>query len=817
MATQSEPLRILLIGNGGREHALAWKLSESPKVEKIYVVPGNGGTADGLRKVSNVNAVKPDDYPGLIAFASGCGVNLVIPGPEVPLVAGIEGYFRKAGIRCFGPTKEAARMEGSKTFSKDFMARWEIPTAAYKNFERYEDARAYMDSISHGVVIKADGLAAGKGVILPSSKAEAQAALQRIMLDKDFGAAGDKVVIEELLEGQELSFLTFSDGERVVSLPPAQDHKRIYDGDNGPNTGGMGCYAPAPVGTPELIEEVHRKILNPTIQGMRKERFRFVGLLFTGIMVTRDGPKVLEYNVRFGDPECQTLLPLLSADTDLAEIMLACTESALDTVRIKIRDRFAATVVAAAGGYPGPYHSGDIITIDRFLSRTASQQDSSASRENTGSSDNIIFHAGTSLSADTWQTSGGRVIAATSTAATLKDAISNAYTLMSTIHFPNMHYRRDIGHRALGPQPSLLSASLPNDRPLSYADSGVSVSAGDQLVRRIKPFTASTARPGAAGEIGNFAGTLDLSAAGYKEPPTLVAATDGVGTKLMIAHAMNKHDTVGIDLVAMNVNDLIVQGAEPLMFLDVFSCGKLDVSVAQAVIKGVATGCIEADCALVGGESAEMPGIFPIEGTYDINGTAIGAVTKGKSVLPDKEGMRVGDVLLGLSSSGCHSNGFSLIRKIIQERAALSWHDPAPWVKGETVGESLLTPTRIYVKSVLRAVKKDLIKGMAHITGGGLLENIPRMLPSHLAASLDARQWYVPEILRWLKKTGDMEESEFARTFNTGLGMVLVVAAEKADSTSQELENAGEKVWRVGQLVERSGDGCTVENMEVWR
>ncbi|KAL8728841.1 MAG: hypothetical protein Q9181_005205 [Wetmoreana brouardii] len=781
MAEQPEQLRILLVGSGGREHALAWKLSQSPRVEKIYVVPGNGGTARGLYNVSNVNEVKPDDFPGLVAFAIRNGVNLVVPGSEAPLVAGIEGHFRKAGIKCFGPTEEAARMEGSKTFSKDFMARWKIPTAAYKNFENYEDARNYLDSVSHSVVIKASGLAAGKGVVLPSSKDEAQAALKEIMLDKEFGAA--------------------------VSLPPAQDHKQIYDGDKGPNTGGMGCYAPTPIGTPDLIEEIHRTILNPTIHGMRKERFRFVGLLFTGIMVTKNGPKTLEY----------TLLPLLSADTDLAEIMLACTESALDTVSIKVDGRFAATVVAAAGGYPGSYHRGDTITLDRFADPTASQQDSSTSRKNVISSDNIIFHAGTSLSADTLQTSGGRVIAATSTAATLEAAISNAYTLMSAIHFPNMHYRRDIGHRALHPQQSPLLAALPNGQSLSYADAGVSVSAGEQLVRRIKPLTASTARPGAAGEIGNFAGTLDLSAAGYKEPPTLVAATDGVGTKLMIAHAMNKNDTVGIDLVAMNVNDLIVQGAEPLMFLDVFSCGKLNVDVAKEVVKGVATGCIEAECALVGGESAEMPGIFTTGGIYDINGTAIGAVTKGKRILPDEEAMKVGDVLLGLSSSGCHSNGFSLIRKIVQERAGLSWNDPAPWAEGQSVGESLLTPTRIYVKPVLRAVRKDLIKGMAHITGGGLLENIPRMLPSHLAASLDAREWDVPEVLRWLKKAGGMEDTEFARTFNTGLGMVIVVAEDKADAAFQELEKAGEKVWRVGQLVERSGDGCMIEDMEVWR
>jgi phosphoribosylamine--glycine ligase/phosphoribosylformylglycinamidine cyclo-ligase len=479
--------------------------------------------------------------------------------------------------------------------------------------------------------------------------------------------------------------------------------------------------------------------------------------LFTGIMVTKAGPKVLEYNVRFGDPECQTLLPLLSVETDLAEIMLACTDSALDNIATIIpsgKDKFAATVVAAAGGYPGPYPRGDSISLDRFPDSLEKQRNKSSACETMVSSDNIIFHAGTSLSEDSLKTSGGRVIAATSTAATLEAAISAAYALMSTIHFPNMHYRTDIGHRALqSEQPSPSSVSLPNSQPLSYADAGVSVSSGNELVNRIKPLVASTARPGAAADIGGFGGELDLSDAGFKEPPTIIAATDGVGTKLKVAHAINKHDTIGIDLVAMNVNDLIVQGAEPLTFLDVFSCGKLDVDVAEQVVKGIAVGCIEAGCALVGGETAEMPGLFATDGgIYDVSGTAIGAVVKGKRILPDKQAMRVGDMLLGLSSSGCHSNGFSLIRKIVQERAALSMTDPAPWSDGESVGESLLIPTRIYVKPVLRAVQKDLIKGMAHITGGGLLENVPRMLPKHLAASLDAATWQVPNVLRWLKE-----------------------------------------------------------------
>ena len=264
-------LVILLIGNGGREHALAWALSRSPLVERILVAPGNGGTAGGLPKVSNVTGVKADDYKALVAFAQANAVNFVVPGPEAPLVKGVASYFRKGGIRCFGPSKTAARMEGSKAFSKDFMKRHGIPTAAYQNFTEYEQARKYLDEVEHKVVIKASGLAAGKGVIIPESIAEARAALAEIMLKKEFGAAGDEVVIEELLEGDELSILTFSDGRDIKSLPPAQDHKRIHDGDQGPNTGGMGCYAPAEIASASDLRRINEQILQPTIDAMSQE------------------------------------------------------------------------------------------------------------------------------------------------------------------------------------------------------------------------------------------------------------------------------------------------------------------------------------------------------------------------------------------------------------------------------------------------------------------------------------------------------------------------------------------------------------------
>ncbi|KAI9653864.1 MAG: hypothetical protein M1821_006895 [Bathelium mastoideum] len=356
---------------------------------------------------------------------------------------------------------------------------------------------------------------------------------------------------------------------------------------------------------------------------------------------------------------------------------------------------------------------------------------------------------------------------------------------------------------------------------MTYASAGVSIDAGNQLVQRIKSAVKSTRRPGADALIGGFGGTFDLCAAGYKEPPMLVHCIDGVGTKLKLAFEAGQYRSVGIDLVAMNVNDLIVQGAEPLSFLDYYSTSQLNVNAAASFVEGVAEGCRMAGCALVGGETAEMPGMYG-EGEFDAAGQATGAIPRSRKVLPDAAAMKEGDVLLGLSSSGPHSNGFSLIRKIVEERTRLAYSDPAPWANGESVAEALLAPTKIYVKSLLpllRASGYNGIKGLAHITGGGLVENIPRVLPIHLSAQLDARTWSVPRVLQWIKKTGGIENGEFARTFNTGLGMVLVAETGQASAdVLEKLRRAGETVWEVGCLIKRKEgeSGCSVVGMEVW-
>lgn len=780
-------LRILLVGNGGREHALAWKLSQSPHVDCIVAVPGNGGTAT-CPKVTNIDTVKASDYPGLVSLAQTYNLNFLVPGPEAPLVDGIEGYFRAVGIPCYGPSKLAARMEGSKTFSKDFMRKHKIPTASYENFSDYNLAQQYLDRVEHEIVIKASGLAAGKGVIIPKTKQEAHQALKDIMLNKEFGTAGDEVVIEEYLEGDELSILTFSDGYTIKSLPPAQDHKRIYDGDRGPNTGGMGCYAPTKIATKSLIEEIENTILQPTIDGMRKDRFPFVGTLFTGLMITKNGPKTLEYNVRFGDPETQTLLPLLSHDTDLAEIMVACTEGWLDSVSIAVDNKFSATVVVAAGGYPGEYLKGMPMAV------------------RTPPSDVNHFHAGTVIRDGQLQTSGGRVIAACAAAETLEEAVKKAYSGVELITFDRMQYRKDIAYRALRATPWM-------QEELTYASAGVSIDAGNEFVERIRKAVASTRRPGSDAEIGGFGGELDLQLAGYSSAPILVGAIDGVGTKLMIAQAMQKHNTVGIDLVAMNVNDLIVQGAEPLMFLDYYGCSQLNLESAAAFVEGVAAGCIEARCALVGGETAEMPGMYQRD-DYDAAGAAIGATTNHLR-LPLMDDMVEGDVLLGLASNGVHSNGFSLVRRIL-ERQSLSYTEAAPWDQSITVGLSLLKPTKIYVQSLQPVMKKRLLKGLAHITGGGLIENIPRMLPKHLAAEIDVASWDLPPVFKWLKAAGNVSSAEMGRTFNDGIGMVAVVGQENAQLVTAELQGAGETVYVIGKLVTRTTSGCILNSLESW-
>jgi len=422
-------MKVLVVGGGGREHALAWKLAQSPRVDTVYVAPGNAGTArePGIENV----AIGAEDLDGLLAFARDTAIDLTVVGPEAPLVAGIVDRFTKAGLRCFGPRAGAAQLEGSKTFCKDFLDRHAIPTAAYASFTDVDEAVAYIHAQGAPIVVKADGLAAGKGVILAQTEDEAIAAVRDMLAGNAFGEAGNRVVVEEFLVGEEASFIVMVDGEHVLAMASSQDHKARDDGDLGPNTGGMGAYSPAPVVTPEIHERALREVILPTVAGMAAEGLPYTGFLYAGLMIAPDGtPKVLEYNCRFGDPETQPIM--LRLRSDFASLCEAALDGRLDEVSTDWDPRPSLGVVMAAGGYPASYAKGAVIT---------------GLPEETP--DTKVFHAGTAEADGTVVTSGGRVLCACALGNNVADAKAAAYDLVAQITWENAYYRTDIGYRAV--------------------------------------------------------------------------------------------------------------------------------------------------------------------------------------------------------------------------------------------------------------------------------------------------------------------------------------------------------------------------------
>ncbi|MCD6670403.1 phosphoribosylamine--glycine ligase [Vibrio cholerae] len=423
-------MQVLIIGSGGREHALAWKVAQNPQVDTIYVAPGNAGTALE-HKVQNVN-IGITDIPALVAFAQDKAIELTIVGPEAPLVIGVVDAFRAAGLPIFGPTQGAAQLEGSKAFTKDFLARHHIPTAAYANFTEIEPALAYVREKGAPIVVKADGLAAGKGVIVAMTLQEAEDAIQDMLAGNAFGSAGSRVVVEEFLDGEEASFIVMVDGENVLPMATSQDHKRVGDADTGPNTGGMGACSPAPVVTQDVHDRVMREVIYPTVRGMAAEGNTYTGFLYAGLMIDSTGaPKVIEYNCRFGDPETQPIMMRLQSD--LVELCQAAIAGKLDQVESKWDPRASIGVVLAAGGYPGDYTKGEVIS-------------GLPTQESAGQK---VFHAGTETQGDQVVTNGGRVLCATALGNTVLEAQQRAYQLADQIHWNGMFCRRDIGYRAI--------------------------------------------------------------------------------------------------------------------------------------------------------------------------------------------------------------------------------------------------------------------------------------------------------------------------------------------------------------------------------
>ncbi len=422
-------MNVLIIGSGGREHALAWKAAQQESVTKVFVAPGNAGTALE-NKLENV-AIGAEDLDGLLAFAQKESIELTIVGPEAPLCLGVVDLFSEAGLKCFGPSKGAAQLEGSKAFTKDFLARFNIPTAAYGNFTKIDEAKAYVEKVGTPIVIKADGLAAGKGVIIAETQQQAFEAIDDMLDGNKFGDAGHRVVVEEFLVGEEASFIVMVDGKNILPLATSQDHKARDNGDKGPNTGGMGAYSPAPVVTPEMHDAIMQQVIIPTVEGMASEGNSYTGFLYAGIMISPEGiPKVLEYNCRFGDPETQPIMSRLKSD--IAPLCMAAIDGRLDTVTAEWDSRFAVGVVLAAGGYPDAYPKGDVISgLDSHIADTK------------------VFHAGTKEVDGNVVTAGGRVVCAVGLGDTVTSAQALAYERVKTVSWDKVYYRDDIAHREI--------------------------------------------------------------------------------------------------------------------------------------------------------------------------------------------------------------------------------------------------------------------------------------------------------------------------------------------------------------------------------
>ena len=732
-------LKILIVGSGGREDALAWKIGQSSRAGQIFVAPGNAGTAVSAQNIP----IHDGDIDELLNFAQEKQIDLTVVGPEVPLALGIVDAFQAAGLAIFGPTQAAAQLEASKAFAKEFMHKLGIPTAVSQTVTDYETAvnvihahpvgSRHALTLQNGIVVKASGLAAGKGVVVCDDVAQAEAALREMLLEGAFGAAGAEVVIEERLSGPELSLLVLTDGKTAVPLAPARDHKRAYDHDQGPNTGGMGAFAPPPDVDDALIAHIMHTIVQPTIDGMTALGTPYVGVLYAGLMLTADGPKVIEFNCRFGDPETQVVLPLL--ESDLVELMLACVNGRLTPDMVKLHPGACATVVLAAPGYPASYAKGLPITGLDALPE-----------------DVILFHAGTAVQDGQLVSSGGRVLAVTARGNDLATAVSRAYAGVAQIHFDGAHFRTDIGRQQS-----------------AYAAAGVDLEAGNRATQLMKTAVHSTFGPEVLSGVGSFGGLFDISSAKGMEQPVLVASTDGVGTKTMVAAALNRWDSIGHDIVNHCLNDILVQGAKPLFFLDYVASAKLNPEQIATVVGGIAAACRAAGVALLGGETAEMPGVYQ-PGELDLVGTVVGLVDRAKII--DGSHIAAGDAILGLPSSGLHTNGFSLARRVLQ---GLDWTAVHPDLN-DTIGNMLLTPHFSYLADVqaLQAAGVD-VRGLAHITGGGLIDNPPRIFPAGLGAKIKRGSWPVPPIFELIQQQGQISDAEMAHVFNLGLGMLVIV------------------------------------------
>ncbi len=641
------------------------------------------------------------------------------------------------------------------------MQRHGIPTARFATFNTFHKALTHLNRVDYPIVIKASGLAAGKGVILPENIDEAKASLEAILIGGEFGEAGNEVVIEERLTGPEITLLAFSDGLTVKPMVPSQDHKRALEGDKGLNTGGMGAYAPLPICPPAMVSELIRIALQPAVDGLREEGCPFVGVIYGGFMLTKDGPRVIEFNCRFGDPETEVVLPLL--DADLLEIAMACAEGRLDRTEVRWKDGAAACVVLASGGYPGSYKTGYPIT-----------------GLETSNSNSFVFHAGTKVVEGNVVTAGGRVLCVTGWGKDIQAALEAAYSRIGSIHF-RIH--------AISKRYRLARGGREQMTKSDYAASGVDIDAGNKAVELMKAAVKSTYGPAVLAGIGSFGGLFDAASLKNMHDPVLVASTDGVGTKVKLAAQAGRYRSIGHDIVNHCINDILVQGGRPLFFLDYFATSKVVPEIVAEVVGGISEACREAGCALIGGETAEMPGVY-MEGEFDLAGTIIGALER-ESILPRPD-IHPGDILIGIRSSGPHTNGYSLIRKIFED---VSLDTVFPEI-GIPLADALLAPHRSYFPLLYPLLPN--VKALAHLTGGGFIENIPRVLPEGVSVEIKIDSWPVPPLFGLIQQKGEIATEEMYRVFNMGIGIVAIVSKSEVAKVQKAIP---EQTFIIGKIV----------------
>ncbi len=732
-------MRVLVVGGGGREQAIAWACRHHG--HDVRVEPALG-------------AASTDD------------TDLVIPGPEALLVDGIADECLRRSLACFGPTAALAQLEASKSYARELATSLGIAGPAFARFggaDAVEDANAWRRALARPVVVKLDGLAGGKGVTIPDGDAATSAAIEA-------AAAIGTFVLEERLSGPECSLLALCDGTRAVALPLAQDHKRLGEGDTGPNTGGMGAFAPAPV--PFAADELVEQFVQPVLDHFAAAGTPYVGVIFAGLMLTAAGPRLIEYNVRFGDPEAQAVLPLV--ESDLAELAMAATRGALDETPLVVRAQATLTVVAAAPGYPVAPVLGGAIADD--MESGAIGPDGTTT---------LRFDAAVDAADDGIdRVAGGRVLAITGIGFDLAEARAAAYDHMHRIHFDGMQIRRDIGWRAIGAEVT------------SYAAAGVDIDEGSRAIAEMKASVESTHDNGVLHGVGSFGGVFSAKAITDLDDPVLVASTDGVGTKVELAARLGMVRGVGMDIVNHCIDDVLVQSARPLFFLDYIAASVLDADMVAEVVGGMADACRSAGCALLGGETAEMPGVYQ-PGAFDIAGTLIG-VAERSELLPRTD-VAAGDVLIGVGSSGPHTNGYSLLRKVFD------WipMDVVPDGFDRSLGETLLEPHRSYLDVLRPALAGGGVKALAHITGGGLPENLPRVLPDDVDALVRLGSWPISPLFRLVRElTPSMSTDELYRTLNMGIGMVIVCAPGDVAAVQDQID---EPTWTIGELVAGAG------------